>query len=110
MLEKASMTAVSMASGAELIRVLGANLRSQADIGNGMEQSFPPRHHDGLKGLLAARHRRRIFHGSGYTAAFCRMDPRHAFRQQAILSTRFSSPNISGMIAAKEREQHRCQR
>jgi hypothetical protein len=39
---------------------------------------------------------------------FCRMDPRHALRQQAIQSTHFSSLAISGMIAGEEREQHRC--
>jgi hypothetical protein len=35
-------------------------------------------------------------------ASFCRMDPSRRFRQQAILSTRFSSPPISGMIAGRK--------
>jgi hypothetical protein len=43
-------------------------------------------------------------------ATFCRIDPREALRQQAILLTRFSSPEISGMIAGAEREQRRRRR
>src|SRR5262245_4420709 len=102
MLEKASVTAASTASGAELIRFLDQAFVSHAGIGNGTEQSF-------RAGRMMAR-KAGLPQGTGVqipplgmrAIAFLSHGPTHALLQQAILSTHFSSLAISGMIAANE--------
>jgi hypothetical protein len=85
-----------MASGAELIRFLDQAFHGHAGIGNGTEQSF-------RFGSMMAR-KARLPQGAGVLIPrlgmsarqpFCRMDRPHALRQQAILSTHFSSLPIS---------------
>jgi hypothetical protein len=78
-------------------------LESHADIGIGTEQSFRFETMMARKAGLLQGMTAQIPPLGMREASFCRMDPRHAFRQQAILSTRFSSPGNSGMIAGQEK-------